>query len=311
MYRFPLLAAFVIGVALPGLAFGQETAEEVVEKVRERSGTVRFAGVRTVWMRTAQGERRFEERILRQGTRWKISYPEDSPYAGQAVWEMGGKRYQYTAATDEVRVTPSRAAEMLVAGLTPRRGGSVKVSPGGRVAGRDTVMLEVAESDGDVRQRAWVDRSEWVVLKRELFDGRGKSVGGFEFRRIEFGVRLPRGTFDLPRGAQVLTVMDVLEREARAAGMTAHVLDARSGWTLVSAGRLEVEGMTILRQFYTSERGRVSLFQMRGEAPRLAGSGGRRVRTHQWKSGGFTFALVGEMSEQDLRDLARRVRAKG
>ncbi|MCA0362135.1 MAG: hypothetical protein LCH41_13910 [Armatimonadetes bacterium] len=313
-----LLRASMLFIVAAGscLAFAQQppTPEALVKRLSDGAKKVTYAGVRSVTMRMPEGRTRsFEERILRKGLRWVITYPDNSPYAGQAVYELEGKSYNYNAAKNEVRVAPSRFADAVTETIRPPRGGGSLIAKAGTtVASRSTWVIEAKDREGVVRQRIWVDRNEALILKREVLDSKGNVFAGFQFTSIRFNASIPKGAFDLPRGAKIITLDAELRQLAKEAGITPAILDPKTGYTLAGVSKMEVKGVTILRQFYVSETGRVSLMQTK-KAPESMNPGtqSRRFRVYTWESGGQAYALIGEMDQKELEKLAKRVKLLG
>lgn len=66
-----------------------------------------------------------------------------------------------------------------------RRNYTVHQDAGGAVAGRDAQVVEVRRTDRSVAARFWIDTDEHLLLRRELFDGRGRIVRASAFIELD------------------------------------------------------------------------------------------------------------------------------
>jgi len=55
----------------------------------------------------------------------------------------------------------------------------------GTVCGRDSRIVEARRDDGGVAARFWVDESSRLLLRRDVFDGRGRLAGSVAFIEVE------------------------------------------------------------------------------------------------------------------------------
>ena len=96
-------------------------------------------------------------------------------------------------------------------------GYQAKLAGGGRVAGREAQIVEVAATDGwRYGYRLWIDRQSGLPLRVDLLDGRGDAVEQVAFTELELGVR-PGDEELRPSGDAVLAQVDALQPDAGAA----------------------------------------------------------------------------------------------
>ncbi|MDI9641660.1 hypothetical protein QPK87_17745 [Kamptonema cortianum] len=255
----------------------------------------------------------FQERVLRSGKNLKISYPDGSPYAGQAIYEVGGSRYVLWIEKNEARKVPARPLESQLDFMVKDDHGrkmEVSISRGDNVLGRRTIIVTAADDRGNLRQKIWVDESKYVVLRREMYGRAGEVVGGYVYDRIRFDIPIPDSEFALPRGAKIISNYDELARLAKEMGMRPLTLGKETGFELATVRISKIGDKEFLYQFFTKGESQVSLIQMKGTSIDLGREfESRRWNVHKWTVGGNTLALVGEASENELKRLATRVKA--
>lgn len=282
--------------------------------------SLRFAGVREVEVRVAGERRRHTEIVLRDGPRQRVEFGADSPLAGRIVVETPAGRREFDPAANEIRVTPGRQSE-LIAGLrrtfAEAAAGrlTIRREDGGQVAGIRTERYTFLDRDGNPVQRLWVDPRTGMLLKRELIDPVGTVLGSFEYTRITFEPRFRGSDFRIVRrGARIVTPQAQLERIARRLGVPLATLPPSAGVELAEVRVIEGAGRRAVMQIFTSEEGRISLFQLPSGSvdefrlERLAGEG---TSTYRWSWEGAVLVLIGNAPRARLEALARSVMRVG
>lgn len=294
------------------VSFGQSVpdAAELATRIERAGKSASYAAVRSISVRGTQGVRAFEERVLRKGDKMYLSYSPGTPYADQRIYEVSGKRYTYTKSTNELRVAPARGGFMETARLIAdaAKAGSASVTRGDAVAGRSTYFVEISTSRGRGTHRIWIDREKNVVLKRNYGVDAGEEMGGFEVLRIDYTAKISDDRFKWPKGAKVISVQDDVRRLAKESGLKPMMIPDSGKFALVSTGKMEIRGSTILRQFYTDGDRRLSLFVMKQTDAEM-NFRSNRVRVHRWNWGGMTLVLMGDYSDDELKRLASRVKS--
>lgn len=312
MRRFAVLI-LVVG-ALAGSVFGRAegnlTATQVADAINKAASSVSYAAVRRVTFRTPGGTRTFDEQIMRAGGKIYISYPSNSEFADQKIYEQNGKRYTYNKSSNEMRVAPVRGGYAEVVDLLKKadKDKALDVEKGDAIAGRQTYYIEIPSSrDRGASHRIWVDKYKFVILKRSFGMRSDDETGGFEFTVIDYSKRIPREKLNLPRGAKLITVQDDVRRLAKELGLKSMMLTKSGKLELVSAGQMEFRGKKILRQFYTDGEKKLSLFVMKETTDKIDFRGDR-VKTYQWNSGGMTLVLIGDYTDSELKRLSQSVK---
>ncbi len=309
--------------AVPAVAFCQRGTRHgggpvqadihpLIQRLMDQKQKVRFSGVRVV-QHIERGVRRLmTESVVRDGVRIRTEVLHDSEVKGQISVEDDHKRLVWSPATNEIREMPARESEaMFRLARIFAKGESkseVKETDGGSIAGFPTRQLEVDNSKGGVVSRAWIDPAHNVLLKLQTFDPRGDLVGSIEFTSVQFNPTINASTFRIDKpGARLVTPYDDLKRLSAEMGFKPMQLPR--GWTLLSVRKLEPKGVKVLMQLYGNQRSRVSFFMIQGpvNADRLKRIEGRNVNSYVWENNGMRFALLGDPSEQDLRQLASHI----
>jgi len=321
MRRFSLPC--LIGLALLGAAGANAQRQggpnhywanhPLLKKCLEATAKIKYAGIRKVTVSDGNKTKTFVERVLRDGHKLRVEFPNDSPYAGQITIETPEKRLQYLPGPNEIRQLGGRRFDM---GFRREGSGSTKPEPaldydtssGGRVAGQTTTKLEIrAKKDNRLYQRLWIDERRAMILKREMYNSRGEVVGGFEFTSIRYDVRLPSNAFEINRpGAKLVTPETELRRLAQELSIRAVRLPKAENLELVSVRKFTVDGQTLLRQSYVGSLGRVSLFLVKGPFKRewLEGLQSDRYAVHTGTKSGVSYVLIGDVKGEVLKRLA-------
>jgi hypothetical protein len=279
--------------------------------VRE-AGHQRYAGIRLVQLRRRPKSATHEEYVSRDGAKVRIEFAEDSPFTGQIIVEDGRTRRHFLPQLNEIRVLPPRRDEaLLLVGRALRQGGmQITSSDGGLIAGRRTTLFTVADPQGNVSQRIYVDVDTALVLKRVLFDPVGTQIGYFEFTKVSYPVRLEPSLFTLVRkGALIVTPDDELVRECQNGGFNRVRIPDRLGYRLEGVRSIRMRGENVLAQTYSTEHGKLSLFQVRALIPaeRLWAMRRGEVHVAVWQADGSTYALMGPQDQAELDGLAKRL----
>jgi hypothetical protein len=228
------------------------------------------------------------------------------------IVEDGKTRRHFLPLLNEIRVLPPRRDEALLRiGRALRKGGlQITSADGGAIAGRRTTLFTVADGQGNLSQRLYIDVDTALVLKRILYDPVGAQIGYFEFVQVEYPGHISPKLFTLDRkGATIVTPDDELVRQCREGGFNLLRIPDGLGYRLEGARSLKMRGDNVLAQSYSTPRGKLSLFQVRALIPaeRLMGMRRGDVRISVWQSNGTTYALVGPQDQAELDGLAKRL----
>lgn len=317
-----LLTALACGTLIvPSVSFAQRREgggfqfwadHPLLKKCLEASEKLRYAGIRKVTVPDGNGTKSFVERILRDGHKVRVEFPNDSPYAGQITIETPEKRLQYLPGPNEIRQMGGRRFDM---GFRKPDGNESSTShfaystqPGGKVAGHTTTRLEIrSKKDNRVYQRLWIDERKAMVLKREMFGPRGDAMGGYEFSSIRYDIRIPSSAFEINRpGAKLVTPETELRRIAQELGIAPLRIPSSEALDLVSVRKFTVDGQTLLRQSYSGSLGRVSLFLVKGPFKRdwIRGLQSDRLAVHTGTKNGVSYVLIGDTKGEVLKRMA-------
>lgn len=264
--------------------------------------------------------------------------PATTPYHGVqfvSAWTSAGATSEVvdvvhdpaggtTVRSDGTVRVPGRSVTLLAAGAPSIAGGgavgllvrhySVAVAGTGRVAGRPVDVIAVrrpgsAAADPDAA-RFWLDGASGLVLRREVYDRRGRTTRASAFVEVTVG----QGA--VPAGAA---------RTAWTATLDRSTLDRmrQHGWhcpaalpgplTLVDARRGGA-GQDIVHLSYSDGIASVSVFEQRGRLDEtgLAGHAQRATGDHEvwvrgevprrgvWSSGGTVYTVVADAPERTV-----------
>lgn len=288
---------------------------EILRKMLQAFRDLRYSGTRLVEFRTGAERDSHLEFVLKSGPFTRIEFPRTEPQAGQIIIETLQDRFHYFPDSNEIHVLPPRREEALGRLGDLLRGGiRAQESDGEKIAGYPTSLVTLSDPRGNPIQKLWIFPRNGMLLKRELYDPLGARVGFFEYREVNFDPLVrPEDFRPARRGAKMVYPKDLLRRIAKENGFEAWTLAEDADTRLDNSRLVRVEGNAVLAQTYQSPRGPLSLFQTKAkmEAGRF-----RQLAKRQgwsafvWQNNGLTFALIGNLPEDELERLSRTVAAR-
>jgi hypothetical protein len=284
---------------------------QIMVRLRDARANHSYVGTRQVTTGSGQNLRSYLERLTVSGAMVRTEFPGEGPFAGFIVIDTPKERLTYNPSQKEIRRSEPLPVEAMIGFLSFSRGqrGTIRTAPGGKVAGFQTTLFELVDPRGTVSQRAWVDLTQLVVLKREVLGPRGQKVMAFEFLQIDHGVEISERAFRLEiPGARFVTPREELLMLSRRTGLPAYGLPENSGFRLNFVRTIGRGDQLVVRQFYSGEA-KVSLIVSRREIParNLRDLADGRVKVYSWKIDGVSLALIGDLPEEELKLLAGRV----
>jgi outer membrane lipoprotein-sorting protein len=278
--------------------------------------TAKYSGERMVQFKHGPDRVSHVEYILKDGIRTRIEFPDDSEYKGQIIVDDGHQRLHYYPDRNEIDAEPAHLRESRPEVRMSPEGARVHpqlthaITDGGILAGWTTQLVTVSDPNGNVMQRMWIEPNSGVVLKRVLYDQVGTQVGYYEFTKINFKPTYTAGDFRIVRkGGTVITPAMQARRLAAKMGLSFVSVPPSSGFLLENSRSIHPGNQDVLSQTYIGESGRFTLFQLRGEVDqnRLQKFAHGRLSTYSWSRGPESFALVGDLGQDKLREIARLI----
>lgn len=314
-----LLVILLAGLMSAGFAQEHDHAgfanlPPLVQKSIKANHTAKYSGERTVEFKKGPDRISHVEYVLKNGVKTRIEFPDDSEYRGQIIVDDGHQRMHYFPDRNEIDVEPAHVHETRPENRMAPEGAHVHpqlsraVSDGGIIAGWQTQLVTVTDPRGNVLQKMWIEPSSGVVLKRQLFDEVGTQVGYYEFTKINFRPTFADGDFRIDRkGAVVVTPVMQAHRLAVKLGFSDAIVPASTGFVLENAREIHPDNKDVLAQTYVGDEGRFTVFQLRGEVnqDRLNRLAQGRLSTYTWKKGNEAFAILGNLTPDKLRQIAR------
>lgn len=299
-----------------GPELGKEIQDPLLRRVLEAQGRLRYSGTRTVEFRQEGQRIRQTEYIVRDGLRQRTEVAPGSPNAGTIIIEDREQRLQFFPERNEIESSPSRLREGMQRLRMSFRGfqnGMVNLrrEPGGRVAGLETTKLTFVDRRGNVLQTMWVDPNNGMILKRDLRDPLGASLGSFEFTRVNYEPRINNDDFKIDRrGAKIVSQRDRLFQMSRRLNIPPFRIPEEPGNPrLFSVRPIDLGGRRGIHQVYGFDEGRVSLFIFDEplDRGRIQGLVRDRMNVLTVQRDGFQLIFLGEVEREELDRLARIV----
>lgn len=286
----------------------------IVRKAIRASRTQSLVGTRTVEFRDGSVNPRHTEIVTRSGQNVRIDFPPGTQFAGQIIVDNGIDRRHYFPRPNEIRILPSRKDEIIrqLTQLVGRAGIKRKwaeESPS-TVAGRSVSVISVADLDGNVVQRLYLDSETSFPLKRVLYDPVGAPIGSFEFTHVDFQAVINPALFKLDRkGATIVSPQAILARLTTRGGFERWQIPVTSGFRLEGSHVANFDGTMALVQVYSSANGKVSFFQVKSNVipNKLRQSARLDFSVWVWKPKQSTLILIGPRRGESLSKIADSV----
>ncbi len=201
----------------------------------------------------------------------------------------------------------------------------IRISPGRRIAGRATWLLEFkSRATGALVRRLWLDRQYWLSLESELFRPNRKVGSAMRFTSVSFNPKLSQDLFSFkPRTGWKITsrlkpASDAGADASRAlpswlpSGYVFEGEDAlRGGQNPVWHDRFS-DGINILSLFQCSSDVRLDFGTTGAKPVPMASTHGTLAQTQDglvlsWSRGGRRFVLIGPLDLETLERVAESV----
>ena len=301
--------AQVTGLRRPRQRLRVAEVPPLLSRAIQAQPTLRYTGTYTTEFRQGGNQIRHQEFITRDGSWYRIDFPNDSQFAGQVVIENSDVRLHYHPIQNEIMQQPPRHGEAWekVANLGANRRLNLRVETGETVAGLRTDQLVVADKDGNVTQRLFIEPGSGVIMKRLLFDKVGTQIGFFEFSQIDLNPRIDPSVFQIKRkNAKLVTPKMQLERVSKRRGFMVWYLPPGSGYALEGAVPRNFAGVEGLVQTYVNGTDRLWIYVLKAPADsgRLRNGAGKNLHVHSFDSMGETIVLMGTVDDRTLSKFA-------
>jgi outer membrane lipoprotein-sorting protein len=294
---------------------GDQDLPPLIKQMLEASKRLRYSGERRIEVRFGPDMVKHTEFILKDGHRTRIWFPDEGTFRGQIIVENETARKHYFPDRNQIDVMPPRREEFSQRFLRFNKPGKPKVEfvieSGGQIAGVSTKKVNMVGPNSTVFMSMWIDPQTGLVLKRVLFNKRNQPEATAEFVKVNYRPTINRGDFELKiDGAKVITPHDRLAEMLQKGDFQNVSLPPKGPFKLESARILRIDGVPALVQVYVKKDGRVSLYQTKaaidpGKLRRFARD--EKLGVYTWQRSGVSFALVGDLSDNLLRDIAQRL----
>ena len=271
--------------------------------------TLRYAGTYTVEFRQGPSSLRHEEYIIREGSSYRIEFPNDSQFAGQVIVEDQNERLHYHPNTNEIVQQPSRHGEAWekVANLANNRKFKLEVTPGETIAGYKTDQIEVHDESGNLTQRLFIEPGSGLIMKRQIYDLVGTQAGFFEFTKVDLNPRIDSQAFVIRRkNARLITPTIQLQRICQKRGFALRILSPATGYRLESANRKMFAGVEGVVQTYLNGKIRLWVYQLKApvDPDKLRQQAGKNLKFFSWQANGETIVMMGNVAEREMERFA-------
>lgn len=273
---------------------------------------IRYSGTRVIETKNGLNRLKHVEYVITDGPNSRIEFPADSPLHGQVIVETPNERRHYLPARNELQILPPQRDQAFsrLAKMVENRNVTVTELAGGSVAGLSTQLISIADKQGNVVQKLWIEPRSGMILKRELYDRGGTLQAYFEFTQVNLNPIIDQTEFALaPKGAQVVTPLVTLHRLMKRFAFQDVELPTNLPYQLIAARSQKIEDQQVLVQQYVGAGHRITLYQLKVpvDPKRLGNLERPDLQIYSWQAKGMSFVLVGDLSDAELGSLGRRL----
>lgn len=292
----------------------RDWARVILKNSVDAQPRIRMKGTRAVEELGGPQAIRYQDFVLRDGLRVRITYPESSQRYGQILVETPEARLEWIPSENLIRRMKGnrlgggailhRLAELARAGDAKVR--EFAAQP---IAGRRAYGVAAHSPRGTVALKLHIDAETGLILKSEHFAPDGARRGGFEFTSVEFDPQIPDGAFVLRKpGARIVDVPDSDAPEARVPWRVLIPGHLPAGMEEVQRQVREMQGRKVLMIHYRGGRFNMTLFQAPGDHAPPRPEIGDRLNYVTRKVGDIWLVLVGNMPPEMLNRILSSVR---
>lgn len=289
----------------------REELPAILKEAQEKSKKLRFSGTRLVTFYRAGKAESHEEYLTKDGPNMRIEFAKGSPFAGQVIVETPNSRKHYFPDRNELRESPAGGRKQFenfrFGGM---RGGTPIISDGGTLLGMKVTKVQFLDPMKNPAFEIYLDLKSGLALKRVVYGPGGSIAGSFEFKKLNMKPTIAKGAFSFNRnGVKVIRPIDDLFSKAKELGVTPYGLPSKDGYKLDGVNLREMRGKKVLILNYSQNESRVTMFLLKPDADlaEMQKSGRRPQGIYAWKEAGASIVLIGDASQDELQNLAKRV----
>ena len=279
------------------------------------STRIRYSGVRSVQFGAGPKSKTHVEIVRHDGDKTRIEFPANSPLGGQVIVEDSKQRQQFFPRRNAIEILPPRNDVTMIrlaifVNRALKQGWQIGLAGGEQIAGINTEMAYVQDPKGQLRQKIWIDPNTGMILGRSIYNANGEVQGSFRFSQIDYKPQIKAQDFVLNQpGAMVITPAMKVNQLATRNGFSPTMIRPETGYQLESVRMVKVSDDQALSQVYSNETGKLSLFQLKQSVdPMLLKKiANGRFKVYTWQRNGETLALVGELDERRLQEIANQL----
>jgi hypothetical protein len=323
---FSLITIVVSGAILaqgpggpPREGFGalrkKEELPAILKEAQEKSKKLRFSGTRVVTFYRAGKAESHEEYLTKDGPNMRIEFDKGSPFAGQVIVETPQTRKHFFPDRNEIRESPAAGRRQFESfRFGGMRGGKPTISDGGSLLGLKVTKVQFLDPMKNPAFEVFIDLKSGLALKRVVYGPGGSIAGSFEFKKLNMNPTIAKGAFSFSRkGVKIIRPIDDLISKAKELGVSPYGFSSKDGYKLDGVNLREMRGKKVLILNYSQNESRVTMFLLRPDADlaEIQKSSRRQQGFYAWKEAGTSIILIGDASQDELQNLAKRVSVLG
>ncbi len=292
--------------------FGKrEELPQILKDAQEKSKKLRFSGTRVVTFYRAGKAETHEEYLTKDGAKMRIEFSKNSPFAGQVIIETPDLRRHFFPDRNELKESPAAGRKQFESyRFGGMRGGKPVITDGGSMLGMKVTKVQYLDPMKNPAFEVFIDLKSGLALKRVIYGPGGNVAGSFEFKQLNFNPTIARDAFSFNRkGVKIIRPIDDFFAKAKELGVTPYGFGNKDGYKLDAVSLREMRGKKVLILNYAMNESRLTMFLLKPDADlaEIQKSSRRQQGFYAWKEAGASIILIGDASQDELQNLAKRV----
>ncbi|MEI7578084.1 MAG: hypothetical protein WCK51_14430 [Armatimonadota bacterium] len=311
--------AFLVAQGPGGPQLGRSGKKEelpaVLRDAQEKSKKLRFSGTRLVTFYRAGKAESHEEYLTKDGPNMRIEFAAGSPFAGQVIVETPEGRKHFFPDRNELRESPASGRKQFeILRFGGMRGGKPIISDGGTILGLKVSKVQYLDPMKNPAFEVYIDTKSGLAVKRVIYGPGGSVAGSFEFKTLNMNPTIAKGAFSFNRkGVKIIRPIDDLFAKAKELGVSPYGFSNNDGYKLDGVNLREMRGRKVLILNYSQNESRLTMFLLKPDADlqEIQKSSRRQQGFYAWKEAGASIVLIGDASQDELQNVAKRVSILG
>ena len=315
-----LVVASAASVALAQRGRGGFSEDRLLDEVVRANQNLKARGTRTVYFRFKRDGKsssvEFTENVIRDGVRSRIETFRQGEKEASIAVDDGKFRYHYNPKANVINKYPSlqhqNSERLEVLMRENRKSFRIDVDRSEKIADQATYLITLKDDKGN-EHKIWVERGRKAILRREFKWADSDNSSYWSYSSFNYLTTVSPSEFTINKpAAKVVEPLDRLRTAVSTLQFRTYRIVGDSKYQLYDASIMESKEdgnvTKFLRSTYGDGQHVLSLFQVRGDLDESKLRRREGYEVHVWKRDGYSFALIGGLTKQELERLGALVR---